>query len=143
MEAKPVAIVGGGIAGLTAANFLKRKDIPFILFEAGSQIAGLAMSFKDDDGFSNDFGAHFITNRLASAIGVEKECRTVKYYGESVWLNGKSYSYPFGLIEIPRMSLSFLLTKIRLIKNKTAPQSAAELFRNRYGESLAILNQLS
>jgi protoporphyrinogen oxidase len=137
MNTKPIAIIGGGIAGLTAANLLKQKNIPFILFEAGSKIAGLAMSFKDNDGFSNDFGAHFITNRLANAIGVEKECRTVKYYGESVWLNGKSYSYPFGLIEIPRMSLSFLLTKIKLIKNKTAPQSAAELFRSRYGESLA------
>jgi len=137
MEAKPVAIVGGGIAGLTAANFLKRKNIPFILFEAGSKVAGLAMSFKDNDGFSNDFGAHFITNRLANAIGVEKECRTVKYYGESVWVNGKSYSYPFGLVEIPRMSLSFLLTKIKHINRRTSPQSAAELFRSRYGESLA------
>ena len=63
INTKPIAIVGGGIAGLTAANFLKQKKIPFILFEAGEKIAGLAMSFKDKDGFSNDFGAHFITNR--------------------------------------------------------------------------------
>ncbi|HXR83518.1 MAG TPA: FAD-dependent oxidoreductase [Hanamia sp.] len=134
---KPVAIIGGGIAGLTAANFLKQKNIPFILFEAGNKIAGLAMSFKDKDGFSNDFGAHFITNRLAKAIGLEKECKTVKYYGESVWINDKSYSYPFGLMAIPRMSFSFLKSGLKRNKNKTPPGSIAELFRTKYGESLA------
>jgi len=137
MKTKPIAIIGGGIAGLTAAHYLKQKNIPFILFEAGDRIAGLAMSFKDKDGFSNDFGAHFITNRLAKAIGVEQECKTVKYYGESVWINGKSYRYPFGLIAIPRMSLSFLKSKLKLNKKKTSPESIAELFRNTYGESLA------
>lgn len=137
MKRKPIAIIGAGIAGLTAANFLKQNNEPFILFEAGSKIAGLAQSFKDDEGFSNDFGAHFITNRLANAIGVGSECRTVKYYGESVWVNGKSYSYPFGLLKIPRMSLSFLSTKIKSFNNKKKTQSAAEQFRNRYGEALA------
>ena len=103
---KPIAIIGAGIAGLTAANFLKEKKVPFILYEAGSKIAGLAASFKDAEGFSHDFGAHFITNRLADAIGVGSECQVVKHYGEAVWLKGKSHSYPFGLIKIPRMSWS-------------------------------------
>lgn len=137
METKPFAIIGGGIAGLTAANYLKQKNIPFVLFEAGSKIAGLAMSFKDKDGFTNDFGAHFITNRLADAIGVSSECKTVNYYGESVWVNGKTYSYPFGLLKIPRMSLSFISKKIKSVRNKKNPASAAEWFRNRYGDSLA------
>jgi protoporphyrinogen oxidase len=137
MKAKPIAIIGGGLAGLTAANFLKEHNIPFVLFEAGNKIAGFAQSFKDAEGFSNDFGAHFITNRLANAVGIGSECRVVKYYGESVWVNGKTYSYPFGLIKIPRLSLSFLSTKIKRFQHHNAPVSAAELFRNRYGERLA------
>ncbi|MDQ2721307.1 MAG: FAD-dependent oxidoreductase [Bacteroidota bacterium] len=107
---KPIAIIGAGIAGLTAANYLREKKEPFILFEASDKIAGLAASFKDADGFSNDFGAHFITNRLAKAVGVESECRLVKHYGEAIWLNGKSYSYPFGLatiLENPRKLTPF------------------------------------
>jgi protoporphyrinogen oxidase len=134
---KPIAIIGAGIAGLTAANFLRQNNVPFVLFEAGDKIAGLAASFKDADGFSNDFGAHFVTNRLADAIGVGSECQLVKHYGEAVWLKGKSYNYPFGLIQIPRMSLSFVKTKIKLFNNKKAPISAAEWFNMQFGSSIA------
>ncbi|MEO8860454.1 MAG: NAD(P)-binding protein, partial [Ginsengibacter sp.] len=70
----PIAIIGAGIAGLTAADYLRKHKEPFILFEASDKIAGLAASFTDADGFSNDFGAHFITNRLAKAVGVNDEC---------------------------------------------------------------------
>ncbi len=134
---KPIAIIGAGIAGLTAANFLRQNNVPFVLFEAGNKIAGLATSFKDADGFSHDFGAHFVTNRLADAIGVGSECQLVKHYGEAVWLKGKSYNYPFGLIQIPRMSLNFIKTKIKLFNNKQAPNSAAEWFNMQFGSSIA------
>ena len=134
---KPVAILGAGLAGLTAANFLKQKNIPFVLFEAGDKIAGLAASFKDADGFSHDFGAHFITNRLADAIGVSDECLLVKHYGETVWLNGKSHNYPFGLMMTPRFSLSFIKTRIKGTSNNHSSNSAAEWFSNRYGSLFA------
>ncbi len=134
---KPIAIIGAGIAGLTAANYLKGKNVPFILFESGDKIAGLAASFKDKDGFSHDFGAHFVTNRLANAIGVGSECRVVKHYGEAVWLKGKSYNYPFGLIQIPRMSVSFLKSKIKSFNNKHTPESAAEWFSMHFGPAIS------
>jgi len=134
-DIKPVAIIGAGLAGLTAASYLHEQNVSFNLYEAGKKIAGLASSFKDDEGFSYDFGAHFITNRLANAIGVGDECLTVKHYGEAVYLSGKLYSYPFGLITVPRMTVSAI--KSKLSGNGNRPKSAAEWFRNSYGAALA------
>lgn len=133
--AKPVAIIGAGLAGLTAADYLREHNVPFVLFEAGKKIAGLATSFKDEEGFTYDFGAHFVTNRLAAAIGVGDECLTVKHYGERVWLDGKTYSYPFGLLAVPRMTLSGIKTK--LTRHREQPRSAADWFRNAFGSVLA------
>ena len=131
---KPIAIIGGGLAGLTAANLLHRQNIPFILYEAGKKIAGLATSFKDEEGFSYDFGAHFVTNRLAAMIGVAGECKTVKHYSETVLLNGKTYAYPFGLMKIPRMTLSGV--KSQLIKNgreKNGSKLVSQPLRESFG----------
>ncbi len=136
-DKKPIAIIGAGLAGLTAANLLAEKGVPFIVYEAGKQIAGLATSFSDEEGFTYDFGAHFGTNRLTDAIGVTDVCRTVKYYGETVWLDGKMYRYPFGLVKIPRMTLSGIKSRIPGLSNGKTPKSAAEWFRGRYGEVLA------
>lgn len=125
------------MAGLTAANLLRERDVPFVLFEAGNKIAGLAASFKDAEGFTYDFGAHFITNRLADAIGVSSECRLVKYYGEAVWFKGESYRYPFGLIRIPQVSVDFAKAKFKSLSNGHLPGSAAEWFSKRYGTFFA------
>ncbi len=132
---KPVAILGAGIAGVTAAAALRRRGVPVRLYEAGRQIAGMAASYKDAKGFSNDFGAHFITNRLAAAIGVGAACRDVGHYGEAVLLRGRSYGYPFGLLRNPRMALSGLRSKLK--GGRTVPTSAAHYFRTRYGSALA------
>lgn len=133
-EPKPVAIVGAGLAGLTAAWSLRQEKVPVALYEAGSQIAGLAGSFHDPDGFTYDFGAHFVTNRLAAAIGVGAYCRDVNYYGESVLLKGRSHSYPFGLMQVPRYVMSGVASRIR---KHQKPQTAAQWYRAQYGNALA------
>src|SRR3954469_20582898 len=131
-ERLPVAIVGAGLAGVTAAHALRRRGIPVRLYESGPRIAGLAASFQDADGFTSDFGAHFVTNRLAAAIGAADRCRDVRHYGEAVLLAGKVYGYPFGLLGNPRFLLSGIAARAGRRSNGAAG-SAAEWFRAAYG----------
>jgi oxygen-dependent protoporphyrinogen oxidase len=131
---KPALVVGAGIAGLVAARELRRAGREVIVFEAGPRVAGLATSHHDDDGFSYDTGAHFITNRLAAEIGVEDRCRTVHRYGEAVWSRGKTYSYPFGLVRVPRFAADAVRSKLR---SGGPAASARDWFVAEYGRALA------
>lgn len=122
------------MAGLTAAECLRRQGVPVKLYEAGKQIAGLARSFHDEDGFTYDFGAHFITNRLAKEVGIEDLCRDVPRYRETVWLGSKHYGYPFGLMNVPRYAASGFAARLRSHGNT---ESATDWFRAQYGKALA------
>ncbi len=52
---KPVAIIGAGIAGLTAAFYLKRKGVPVTVYEASSRVGGVIQSLRQD-GYLAEFG---------------------------------------------------------------------------------------
>ncbi len=55
-----VAIIGGGLAGLTAAAYLSKSDkIEGVLFERSPQIGGRAFTYEKE-GFTLNFGAHAI-----------------------------------------------------------------------------------
>lgn len=131
----PVAVLGAGIAGLVAGRELARRDLPVKVYEAGPHVAGLAASHRDDDGFSFDTGAHFITNRLAAALGVSERCSVVRTYGESVWLAGRAVPYPTGLLLNKRYLAS--ATSQRLRRPRSPAVTARDHFERTYGRALA------
>ena len=60
-----VAIVGGGISGLTLALALHERGIPFDCFEKGSGIGG-NWRYGNDNGMSSSYQSLFInTSRFA------------------------------------------------------------------------------
>src|SRR5215468_8616948 len=55
----PVAIIGAGITGLTAAFYLKRKGIPVTLYESSGRVGGVIQSLRQD-GYLAEFGPNTI-----------------------------------------------------------------------------------
>ncbi|MEI8387363.1 MAG: protoporphyrinogen oxidase, partial [Verrucomicrobiota bacterium] len=56
---KPVAIIGAGITGLTAAFYLKRAGIPVTVYESGGRVGGAIESLRKD-GYLAEFGPNTI-----------------------------------------------------------------------------------
>ena len=96
----------------------------------------MADSHYDTEGFTFDTGAHFITNRLATATGVNEQCRDVEHYGETVWVDGRSYDYPSGLLRVPRFVRAALRGAGHAL-TATRRVTAADQFRREYGTALA------
>ena len=136
MNVAPVAIVGAGLAGLAAARLCAERGVPFRVYEAGPRVAGLAASHRDADGFLSDFGAHFVTNRLAAETGVSHLAKPANGYGESVILGRRIYGYPLGLMRSPRFALSAAKSKVGGLMGGP-PENARDWFRACYGRELA------
>ena len=132
-QGAPVVVLGAGFAGLVAAVELDRLGIDVVVLEASSAIGGLATSHTVD-GIRFDTGAHFVTNRLATALGVMDECQDAAEYSEAVWSNGAPASYPLGLMRSPRYVTGALAARLR--PGRPA-RNAADRLRSDYGRPLA------
>ena len=72
MERVKVAIVGGGITGLTAAYELHQQGVHFRLFETSSRLGGLILTEKHN-GFTIDAGPDSLLVQKPSAIELCQE----------------------------------------------------------------------
>lgn len=55
----PVAIIGAGITGLTAAFYLKRRGVPVTVYEAGERPGGVIRTLREN-GYLAEFGPNTI-----------------------------------------------------------------------------------
>ena len=53
---KKIAIIGGGISGLSAANYAAKKGHEVHIFEKNDSLGGRARQFKTENGFTFDMG---------------------------------------------------------------------------------------
>src|ERR1041385_4184000 len=117
---KPVAVIGGGIAGLTAAFYLQRKGIPVTLYEAGDRVGGVIQSLRQD-GFLAEFGPNTILetspkiSQLVRDAGLESRRLDPDPKAEARFV--VRYKRP---IEMPTKPLGFFTTDLFTVKAKLA-----------------------
>jgi squalene-hopene/tetraprenyl-beta-curcumene cyclase len=134
-----VAVVGGGLAGLSAAIWLKDAGASVELFERGRLLGGRATSFELD-GVEVDNGQHVFLAcctefmRFARAVGMESQLRLQDRFDARILsrdrktgrLRAGRLSAPFHLAEsfatYPHLSLAEKLRISRVILTLRQPQ---------------------
>src|SRR5207247_5614347 len=97
---KRVAIIGGGLAGLTCAYALKQRGMEAVVFDASPLQGGRART-EHRDGFTVDAGAQYLldpelfrnTFRLIRDLGLSSDILPILHHAGQVY-KGKLYRYP-------------------------------------------------
>ncbi len=101
--AKPVAVIGAGPAGLSAAMALSHRGIPVVLFERSSRVGGKVNSHREN-GFSLEHGVHgwwrnyLNFDRLLRQSGVEPDDALREANGSAVVMPGGE-RYPLRMLK--------------------------------------------
>ena len=109
---KSVAIIGGGITGLTAAFYLKRRGVPVTVYEASERVGGAIQSLARD-GYLAEFGPNTILEtspKIAALVcdaGLAERRRDPDPKAEARYV--VRYRRP---IEMPGSPLGFFTTKL-------------------------------
>lgn len=115
-----VAIIGGGITGLTAAFYLQRKGFPVTLYEASNRVGGVIQSVRQD-GYLAEFGPNTILEtspkipQLVRDAGLESRRLDPSPTADARYV--VRYGRP---IEMPGSPLGFFTTSLFSLKAKLA-----------------------
>lgn len=144
---KSVAIIGGGITGLTAAFRLEQKGIPVALYEANNRVGGVIESIREE-GYLAEFGPNTLLEtspnimELIRAAGLEERCWHSNPGAENRYLvrGRRTIAMPGGLFGFLSTPLFSTASKIALFKepfvsrwNNAHEESVAELVVRRLG----------
>lgn len=125
-------VIGGGLAGLTAASYLSANGFNISLFEASPKLGGRAYSFYDPEfGGEIDNGQHLLMGCYKYTLDFFKligsydnleiqENLSVNYVDKNnnnYYLNASSYFYPFNLLNaLLNYKAIFAAERISVIK---------------------------
>lgn len=150
MPARPIAVVGGGITGLTAAHRLHQLGHPVVLFERAAQTGGAVRTIREN-GYLVEAGPNSLQygapklKELVRELDLEARLLAAGPAGKKRFIvrGGKFVPVPAGPGAFLGTSLFSFGTKVRLVAEllkrprvRTTDISLAELIRSHFNQEL-------
>ncbi|MBE9092834.1 NAD(P)/FAD-dependent oxidoreductase [Tychonema sp. LEGE 07203] len=145
MKHYPVAIVGAGPAGLTAAYELVKQGIIPVVLEKGDKVGGIART-ETYKGYRFDIGGHRFYTKVEAVQQLWQEVLGNKFIKvprlSRIFYRGKFFNYPIsafntlfnlGIIESTLIILSYVKVRIWPLPEETTFE---QWVINRFGERL-------
>jgi protoporphyrinogen oxidase len=142
---KPVVVLGGGPAGLTAGYLLAKKGKPVIILESTDQVGGIART-EVRDGYRFDLGGHRFFTKVTEVDDLWHEIMKEEFLKRPrksrIYWNDKFLEYPLegmdvirklGPIELFRCGISYLWAAV---KPKGREETFEQWVSNRFGKRL-------
>src|SRR3954453_8594538 len=139
---RPVAVLGGGPAGLTAGYLLAKEGRPVIVLEAEDQVGGIAKT-EVRDGYRFDLGGHRFFTKSKEVDDLWHEVMKEEFLKRPrmsrIYWRGKYLDYPLngtdvikklGPIELMLCGLSYLWA---LVKPRGKEENLEQWVTNRFG----------
>ncbi len=144
---KPVVVIGGGPAGLTAAYELQRRSDEYrpIVFEGGDLVGGIART-ETHNGYRFDIGGHRFFTKVGEVEEMWKEVLGDEFITvprqSRIYYRGKFFNYPLkifnalsniGVYESARIVISYAKWRVRPHRQE---DSFEQWVQNRFGGRL-------
>jgi protoporphyrinogen oxidase len=147
-RSSPISILGGGIAGLSAGYFARKKGLPFTIYESKEIIGGNCLTLKHQD-FLFDSGAHrfhnkdwLITQELKKLLG--DELREIRAPSQ-IYHDGLYIDFPLSPLNLilklgafTLLKATFELVRARL-SHRGSEGNFEEFALHAYGKTIAEL----
>jgi protoporphyrinogen oxidase len=142
---RPVVVLGGGPAGLTAGYLLAKQGKPVIVLESTDQVGGIART-EIRDGYRFDLGGHRFFTKVKEVDDLWHEIMKEEFLKRPrksrIYWNDKFLDYPLdgmdvikklGPVELVRCGLSYMWAAV---KPKGKEESFEDWVSNRFGKRL-------
>ncbi|KAA2240092.1 protoporphyrinogen oxidase [Chitinophaga agrisoli] len=144
-----ILIAGGGIAGLSIAYELQKRNIPYLLMEAGPATGGVVRSVQQDgftlDAGPNSIGATPATLAFLKEIGLEQEIMEATAAGKNRFLvrNGSLHPvspHPGKILSSPYLSGAakwrLFTERFRAARPASGEESVASFVQRRFNREI-------
>ena len=143
--AAPIAVLGAGPAGLTAASVLASRGHPGVVFEADTQVGGIAKTVEHD-GFRFDLGGHRFFTKVPWVQAMWERTLEDEFLLRPrlsrIYYRGSYFAYPLraedvvrrlGVVETARCMGSYAAARMRRAE---PPQTFEDWVTGRFGRRL-------